>query len=194
MNATVSGRPFTVCVYCGSSAGADPQFMDQAARLGAAMAQAGLALVYGGGDNGLMGAVARGVLENGGSVTGIIPQFLVAKEQPHGAERLLGADIRIVADMHTRKHDMFQAADAFVALPGGIGTLEEVIEMLTWAQLRRHDKPVMLLNTAGFWDPLVDLLDHMEAAAFLHNAAAARPAVHADVASLVSALRSAEAE
>ncbi|MDD9910945.1 MAG: TIGR00730 family Rossman fold protein [Ahrensia sp.] len=166
-----------VCVYCGSSPGGDPAFVEQATRLGELLADRDLALVYGGGDRGLMGAVARGVLSRGGAVTGIIPEFLKAKEQSSGETDLDGATMIIVPDMHTRKGAMFERADAFVALPGGIGTLEELIEMLTWAQLRRHTKPVFLLNTNGFWDPLNDLLKRMEAEGFLHNASAAKPII-----------------
>lgn len=167
----------TVCVYCGSSPGKDADFVAVARALGKRMAKAGLGLVYGGGDRGLMGAVARGVLEGKGAVTGVIPEFLLSKEQPDGATDLSGAEMITVPDMHTRKHMMFEKADAFVALPGGIGTLEEVVEMLTWAQLARHTKPVVVLNTNGFWTPFVTLLDHMEEAQFLHNTARARPIV-----------------
>ena len=184
----------SVCVYCGSSAGSDPAFSSAATEVGRALAGHGLRLVYGGGDRGLMGAVARGALEGGGAVLGIIPDFLLSKEQPDGASDLEGAEMRTVPDMHTRKRMMADEADAFVALPGGIGTLEELIEMLTWSQLRRHDKPVALLNVNGFWDPLARLIDHMDEAGFLHNAAAARPGVYEDVGSLIAGLRMTESE
>ena len=124
-----------------------------------------------------MGAVATGVLSSGGKVTGVIPEFLQAWEHAEDGEDLSGADMITVPDMHTRKHMMFDEADAFIALPGGIGTLEELIEMLTWAQLKRHTKPVAVLNINGFWDPLIELIDHMQEAGFLHNAGSARPLV-----------------
>jgi len=175
---TSSPQPIrSVCVYCGSSPGNDPAFVEVATDLGSYLAAAGMRLIYGGGDRGLMGAVAHGVLAGGGKVTGVIPEFLLSKEQPEGAESLDGADMITVPDMHTRKQMMFEEADAFIALPGGIGTLEELIEMLTWAQLGRHTKPVAVLNINGFWDPLIDLIDHMETAGFLHNPGPARPLV-----------------
>jgi uncharacterized protein (TIGR00730 family) len=153
-----------VCVYCGSSAGADPAFALAADALGKIFAENGVRLVYGGGSIGMMGALAGSVLAHGGNVTGIIPEFLVNKEH-----MLVGAqEIIVTRDMHERKRVMFEKADAFVALPGGIGTLEELVEQLTWAQLGRHRKPILLANIAGFWDPLCELLDHMNALGFLH--------------------------
>jgi uncharacterized protein (TIGR00730 family) len=152
-----------ICVYCGSSAGADPIFAQTAADLGRRMAEAGIDLVYGGGDVGLMGVVARSVLEAGGHVTGIIPDFLRKRESMiEEAQELV-----VVPDMHTRKRMMFDRADAFVALPGGIGTLEELVEQMTWSQLGRHRKPILLLDVHGFWRPLVTLLDHMRAQGFI---------------------------
>ncbi len=153
----------SVCVYCGSSPGVNPAFASAATAFGAEMARAGVRLVYGGGSLGLMGAVARGVLDNGGQVTGIIPRFLVQKE------RML-TDVQdhvVTDDMHERKRLMFDKADAFVALPGGIGTLEELVEQLTWAQLGRHEKPILLANLDGFWSPLVALLDHMRSEGYI---------------------------
>ena len=153
-----------VCVYCGSSAGADPAFAAAARALGKALADNGVRLIYGGGSVGMMGALAGSVLAHGGNVTGIIPEFLVNKEH-----LLAGAqEIVVTRDMHERKRVMFEKADAFVALPGGIGTLEELVEQLTWAQLGRHRKPILLANIARFWDPLCELIDHMNALAFLH--------------------------
>ncbi len=147
----------SVCVYCGSSAGHKPEYSHAADRLGALMASHPVRLVYGGGSVGLMGVVARAVLREGGKVTGVIPRFLADREiMLKEAHDLITTD-----DMHQRKRMMFDRSDAFVALPGGIGTLEEVIEMLTWAQLGRHTKPVLLANLDGFWDPLLALLDHM---------------------------------
>ncbi|WP_375464555.1 TIGR00730 family Rossman fold protein [uncultured Methylobacterium sp.] len=153
----------TVCVYCGSGFGGDPDFREAAETLGRALAAAGLRLVYGGGDVGLMGTVARAVLAGGGHVTGIIPDFLQAREH-------MLADIQetvVVGDMHTRKRMMFERSDAFVALPGGIGTLEELVEQLTWAQLGRHAKPILLVQVAEFWNPLLTLFAHMRAHGFI---------------------------
>lgn len=153
----------SVCVYCGSGNGIDPAYVATAEALGRAFAQRGIRLVYGGGSIGLMGTVARGALANGGQVTGIIPQFLRDREV-----MLLEVDELIVTgDMHERKRLMFERADAFVALPGGIGTLEEVVEMMTWAQLGRHAKPIVLVNVNDFWSPLVHLIEHMRAQAFI---------------------------
>lgn len=155
----------TFCVYCGSGNGNDEAYVDAARRLGRAMAEAGIGLVYGGGAIGLMGTVARAVLDHGGHVTGIIPDFLQAKER-------LIADAQetiIVPDMHTRKKMMFDKADAFVALPGGIGTLEELVEQLTWAQLGRHTKPILMADVNHFWKPLLVLLEHMREAGFIRQ-------------------------
>ena len=153
----------TVCVYCGSSPGADPAFMEAARRFGEILATDGVGLVYGGGSRGLMGAVATSVLDHGGHVTGIIPEFLQNREQTLKRAQ----EIIITPDMHVRKQTMFDKADAFVALPGGIGTLEELVEQLTWAQLGRHKKPILILNIGGFWDPLCALLDHMRGMEFI---------------------------
>jgi uncharacterized protein (TIGR00730 family) len=152
-----------ICVYCGSGSGSDPAFLQCAKALGHAIAGEGIGLVYGGGDIGLMGAVAHAVLEGGGHVTGIIPDFLKARE------RLLDQvqETIIVPDMHTRKRLMFEKADAFVALPGGIGTLEELVEQMTWAQLGQHSKPILLLSINCFWKPLLVLLAHMREQGFI---------------------------
>ncbi len=152
-----------ICVYCGSSPGADPAFVEAARGFGKILAKSGTRLVYGGGSIGLMGAIASAVINQGGTATGIIPEFLTAKEQPL---RLAQEQI-ITRDMHERKQTMFNRADAFVALPGGIGTLEELIEQMTWAQLGRHKKPILIANINGFWDPLLVLLDHMRALALV---------------------------
>jgi len=157
-------RP-VLCVYCGASGGADPVFAEAAQRLGSDMARAGVDLVYGAGGIGLMGDVARAVLAGGGHVTGIIPDFLKAREV-HLKEI---QEVIVTKDMHERKMLMFERADAFVALPGGIGTLEELIEQLTWAQLGQHRKPIVIANIAGFWDPLLTLLGHMHSAGFLNK-------------------------
>jgi uncharacterized protein (TIGR00730 family) len=152
-----------VCVYCGSSPGTDPAFMEAARRFGEILAIEGVGLVYGGGSRGLMGAVATAVLDHGGHVTGIIPEFLQNREQTLKRAQ----EVIITPDMHVRKQTMFEKADAFVALPGGIGTLEELVEQLTWAQLGRHKKPILILNIRGFWDPLCALLDHMRGMEFI---------------------------
>jgi uncharacterized protein (TIGR00730 family) len=155
----------SVCVYCGASPGRDPTYAAAAETFGRLLAEAGVRLVYGGGSVGLMGIVARSVLQNGGRVSGIIPQFLKDREVMLDAV----PDLTVTADMHERKRLMFEKADAFVALPGGIGTLEETVEMMTWAQLGRHAKPVLLVNINGFWEPLVQLLAHMDGEGFLHK-------------------------
>lgn len=139
--------------------------MDAAASFGRVLAKDNIGLVYGGGSVGLMGALAEAVLDGGGRVTGVIPEFLVNREH-----MLLRVQERIVTrDMHERKRIMFERADAFVALPGGIGTLEELVEQLTWAQLGRHRKPILILNIEGFWDPLCALIDHMRRLDFIRT-------------------------
>jgi uncharacterized protein (TIGR00730 family) len=152
-----------LCVYCGSSPGTDPAFVEAARSFGRILADNGVRLVYGGGSLGLMGALADAVLENGGAVTGVIPEFLTVKERPQRR----ASDLIVTSDMHERKRIMFERADGFVALPGGIGTLEELVEQLTWAQLGRHKKPILLANIKGYWDPLLTLVDHMRAQEFL---------------------------
>ncbi len=154
-----------VCVYCGSAKGSNPAYSQAARALGSALAREKIRLVYGGGGIGMMGEVARGVEGAGGKVLGIIPDFLVARE--HAAQG--GREIVRVRDMHERKRAMFERADAFVALPGGIGTLEELVEQLAWVQLGRHKKPVLLANVLGFWDPLLVLFKHLGAEGYLYN-------------------------
>jgi uncharacterized protein (TIGR00730 family) len=157
-------RPIrSICVYCGSGEGSDPVFTVAARTLGRMLAKAGIRLVYGGGRIGLMGEVARSVLDAGGTVTGIIPEFLKAREVMLADAQ----ELHVVADMHARKKLMFDKADAFIALPGGIGTLEELVEQLTWAQLGRHDKPILIANINGFWRPLLSLLAHMRESGFV---------------------------
>jgi uncharacterized protein (TIGR00730 family) len=146
-----------ICVYCGSSPGTDPAFVETARDFGRILAENNVRLVYGGGSIGLMGAIASSVIEHGGTATGIIPEFLTAKEQP----RRLAQEQIVTRDMHERKRTMFDRADAFVALPGGLGTLEELVEQMTWAQLGRHKKPILIANINRFWDPLLTLIDHM---------------------------------
>jgi uncharacterized protein (TIGR00730 family) len=153
-----------VCVYCGSNTGSKPAYAKRAMALGTRLARDGLALVYGGGNVGLMGIVADAVLEAGGEVVGVIPQQLVDWEVAHrGVTRL-----EVVDSMHARKARMFDLADAFVALPGGFGTLDEMFEMLTWRQLGLGDKPCAFLDVDGFYAPLMAMVDRMVAERFLH--------------------------
>ena len=161
----------TVCVYCGSGPGTNPRFVEAAIALGKALAENGIRLVYGGGSIGLMGAVATSVLDHGGTVTGIIPDFLTSRESALTRVQ----ELIVTPDMHERKRLMFERSDAFVALPGGIGTLEELVEQLTWQQLGRHAKPVLLANIDGFWEPLLALFTHMRATEFI------RPSLAVDI-------------
>ncbi len=177
----------TVCVYCGSGFGKNPAFKEAAQQLGTALAQAGMSLVYGGGDVGLMGTVARAVLESGGHVTGIIPDFLQARENMLDAVD----ETIVVPDMHTRKRLMFERSDAFVTLPGGIGTLEELVEQLTWAQLGRHRKPVVLVSVDDFWAPLLGLFDHMRDHGFIRDGLDLSYLVAKDAAAVVPLLQAA---
>ena len=153
----------TVCVYCGSGPGTNPNFIEAAKALGKALAESNIRLVYGGGSLGLMGAVATSVLDHGGTVTGIIPDFLRMRE--NALTRV--QEMVVTPDMHERKRLMFERSDAFVALPGGLGTLEELVEQLTWQQLGRHAKPVLLANVDGFWAPLFSLVAHMRQTQFI---------------------------
>jgi len=161
----------TICVYCGSGPGTNPRFVEAAKSLGKSFAENGIRLVYGGGSIGLMGAVAASVLDHGGMVTGIIPDFLTSRE--NALTRV--QELIVTPDMHARKRLMFERSDAFVALPGGIGTLEELVEQLTWQQLGRHTKPVLLANIDGFWEPLLALVSHMRATEFI------RPSLPIDI-------------
>ena len=162
-----------VCVYCGSGPGTNPRFVETARALGRILAENQISLVYGGGSIGLMGAIAESVADHGGVVTGIIPDFLKARELMFKRAQ----EMIVVRDMHERKRLMFERADAFVALPGGIGTLEELVEQLTWAQLGRHKKPILIANIDRFWDPLCALLDHMRAMQFIRADLAVAPLV-----------------
>jgi uncharacterized protein (TIGR00730 family) len=161
----------TICVYCGSGPGTNPRFVEAAKAFGKSLAENSIRLVYGGGSIGLMGAVATSALDHGGSVTGIIPDFLTSRE--NALTRV--QEMVVTPDMHERKRLMFERSDAFVALPGGIGTLEELVEQLTWQQLGRHTKPVLLANIDGFWEPLLTLLAHMRATEFI------RPSLSVDI-------------
>lgn len=161
----------TVCVYCGSGPGTNPRFVEAAIAFGKALAKDGIRLVYGGGSVGLMGAVAKSALDHGGTVTGIIPEFLTGRE--NALKRV--QDLIVTPDMHERKRLMFEHSDAFVALPGGVGTLEELVEQLTWQQLGRHAKPILLADIDGFWEPLLALLAHMRETEFI------RPNLQVDI-------------
>jgi len=153
----------TICVYCGSGPGSNPRFIEAAIALGKVLAENRIRLVYGGGSIGLMGALATSVLDHGGTVIGIIPDFLTSRE--NALTRV--QELVVTPDMHERKRLMFERSDAFVALPGGVGTLEELVEQLTWKQLGRHTKPILLANVDGFWEPLLALLAHMRATQFI---------------------------
>ena len=183
----------SICVYCGSQPGRDPAYLAAGRALGKEIAEYGLRLVYGGGTKGIMGAVAAGVLANGGQVTGIIPEFLVDMEATRHSLGQLD-ELIVTEDMHARKHAMFERADAFVTLPGGIGTLEEIVEIMTWAQLGRHEKPMVFANIGGFWKPMLDLVDHMRDQGFIHRAHLVRPLVIDDVEDIVPAILDQAAE
>lgn len=153
----------SICVFCGSNLGASPTYAEAAAHLGRTLAGRGLSVVYGGGHVGLMGVVADAALAAGGRVIGVIPEALEAKELAHGGL----TELRVVSSMHERKALMSELADAFIALPGGIGTLEEWFEVWTWSQLGIQRKPCGLLNVAGYYDHLLAFLDHVTAERFL---------------------------
>ena len=177
-----------VCVYCGSGHGDDPRFGEAADALGHVLAAEKIGLVYGGGGEGLMGRVARATLAGGGFVTGIIPNFLVRKEHALTDAQ----EVLVVENMHERKQAMFDRADAFVALPGGIGTLEELVEQMTWAQLDRHRKPILIADVAGFWRPLLALFAHMNNAGFIRRGFELRYLVAEKIEDVVPMLRAAE--
>ena len=153
----------SACVYCGTQTGRDPIYTRGAAIVGRALAEAGVAVVYGGASIGVMGALARAALDAGGHVTGIIPEFLTEREAVLGDV----SNLIVTSSMHERKQRMFDMADCFIALPGGIGTLEELVEMLTWFQLGQHEKPIVLGNFANFWGPLIELIEHMQEQGFI---------------------------
>jgi uncharacterized protein (TIGR00730 family) len=172
-----------LCVYCGSGPGRTPDYMIAARNLGKAMAEAGVGLVYGGGSIGLMGEVARNVLAHGGHVTGIIPEFLMSKERMlDGVNELI-----VTQNMHERKMSMFHRSTGFVALPGGIGTLEELAEISTWAQLNQHNKPIIICNIAGYWSPYLELIRHMREEAFIREGLEVRTDVVETAADVVPA-------
>ena len=155
----------SLCIFCGSQIGNNPEFLRAAESLGRALAVNGTTLVFGGGRVGLMGAAADAALKGGGSVLGVIPKFLKDKELAHSGL----TEMIVVPDMPTRKRVMFERSDAFCVLPGGVGTLEEMFEIVSWRQLHRHNKPIIVLNTAGYWSNLLGLLDQIIAADFAHK-------------------------
>jgi uncharacterized protein (TIGR00730 family) len=177
----------SICVYCGSSPGRSDIYVKAGHTLGRAIAEAGLRLIYGGGTKGIMGAVSESTMRAGGKVTGIIPRFLISKEATESALDRLD-ELFVTENMHERKHMMFEKSDAFVALPGGIGTVEEIVEIMTWAQLGHHRKPIVFANVNGFWDPMLALLDHMKAEGFVHTAHLVNPLVVDRIESVVAAI------
>lgn len=154
----------SICVYCGSADRLRPEYLSAARRMGAAIAARGLELVFGGGKTGLMGAVADGALESGGRVTGVIPGYFNTPQLAHGGLTRM----EVVETIHQRKARMVELADAFIALPGGYGTLEEFFEVLTWAQIGLHRKPIGLLNARGYYDPLLAMIEHVRAEGFIY--------------------------
>jgi len=177
----------SVCVYCGSSPGRSEKYVKAGHLLGRSIAEAGLRLVYGGGTKGIMGAVSEGAIRAGGKVSGIIPRFLINKEATENALGRLD-ELVVTENMHERKHLMFEKSDAFVALPGGIGTVEEIVEIMTWAQLGHHRKPIVFANVDGFWDPMLTLLDHMRGEGFVHTGHLVQPLVVNHMESVVAAI------
>ncbi len=179
-----SSRIRALCVYCGSSNAVAPQHLAAAAELGRLAAGRGIEIVFGGGGAGLMGALADGALDAGGRVTGVIPEHLRDLEVHHNGV----GEMIVVDNMHTRKRRMFELSDAFCALPGGLGTLDETFEIITWKQLGLHDKPVVLVNVEGFWDPLLALLAHQLEAGYIRPRHAALYRVAEDIESVFDAL------
>ena len=155
----------SVCVFCGASVGNDPAFRNAAEDLGGQLAENGIRLVFGAGHVGMMGTVADAVLANGGEAIGVIPEFLRDRELAHQGL----TELHVVDSMHTRKRMMFDLSDAFIALPGGLGTLEEVFEMITWRQLGRHEKPIVMISTNGYWQPFDALVDRVVENEFAHG-------------------------
>jgi uncharacterized protein (TIGR00730 family) len=180
----------SICVYCGSSTGNDVAFVEAGEKLGAAIAKAGLELIYGGGTVGVMGAVGLSALKNGGRVGAIIPKFLTNRESTTNALTIFD-DLTVTETMHERKHAMFQRSDAFVALPGGMGTVEEIVEIMTWAQLGQHRKPMVFANILGFWNPMLSMIEHMEKVGFLHSRHLIQPIVVDRVEDIIPAIQNA---
>jgi uncharacterized protein (TIGR00730 family) len=176
-----------VCVYCGSGPGSNPNFVKTARNFGRILAENDIRLIYGGGSIGLMGAIAESAVDHGGQVTGIIPEFLKAREMMFRRAQ----EVIVTRDMHERKRLMFERADAFVALPGGVGTLEELVEQLTWAQLGHHKKPILIANIDGFWDPLCALFDHMREMQFIRAGLTVAPLIVDQAEEILPALQEA---
>ena len=183
------GRIGSVCVFCGSKTGTDPDWARAADRLGQLLAEAGIRLVYGGGRIGLMGVVAQAALRSGGKVSGVIPDFLMKLEVADTGI----TDLVVVDSMHERKRRMFELADGFVILPGGLGPLDETFEIVTWKQLRHHSKPIVVLNINGYWSPFADLVRAIVAGGFAHPAVADLFSLVAEPEDVIPALRSAPA-
>ena len=175
-----------VCVFCGSSVGNDSRYIETAEAMGRLLAGRGIGLVYGGGNVGLMGVIADAVLAAGGEVIGVIPQALADREVAHGGV----TDLRVVDSMHTRKAMMAELSDAFIAMPGGVGTFEEFFEAVTWTQLGVHRKPCGLLNVAGFYTPLAAFIDHAVSEGFIKPAHRAIVVVDDDPERLLNTLAS----
>ncbi len=183
------GRIGSVCVFCGSKVGNDPDWARAADRLGRLLAEAGIRLVYGGGRIGLMGVVAQAVMRSGGKVSGVIPDFLMKLEVADTGV----TDLVVVDSMHERKRRMFELADGFVILPGGLGTLDETFEIVTWKQLRHHSKPIVILNVNGYWSPFADLVRSIVAGGFAHPAVTDLFSLVEEPEEVIPALRSAPA-
>lgn len=177
----------SVCVYCGSSPGNNAAYVEAGEQLGRELAASGLRLIYGGGTNGVMGAIARATLDAGGKVGAIIPRFLIDWEANKAALAVF-EDLTITETMHERKHSMFERSDAFVALPGGIGTVEEIVEIMTWGQLGQHRKPIVFANILGFWDPMLAMLAHIRRAGFIHSDHRLQPVVVDRVDAIIPAI------
>jgi uncharacterized protein (TIGR00730 family) len=186
-SAATPPAPFSLCVYCGSRTGHQPAFADAARRVGTLLGRAGGQLVYGGGHVGLMGVTADATLAAGGRVVGVIPDALMQREVGHGGL----SELHVVPTMHLRKQMMAERADAFLALPGGIGTLEELFEVWTWRQIGYHDKPIGLLDVGGYFDPLLAFIDRCVAEGFLEPEQRQVPLVDTDPARLLARLREA---
>jgi len=173
-----------LAVFCGSRTGNNALYQEHAIALARLMVRHNIALVYGGGNNGLMGAVANTVMENGGKAIGIIPQVLVAWEHQHNGL----TELKVVEDMHVRKRMMYERCDAAIVLPGGFGSMDELFEMVTWNALKIHDKPVFLLNSAGFYDPLIAMMHRMFKSDFLYDTVENKIIILSDPAELLAYL------
>lgn len=177
----------SICVFCGASVGNDPAFVRTAAELGTMMAKNGIRLVFGAGHVGMMGTVADSILAAGGEAIGIIPEFLRDREQAHQGL----TELHVVESMHIRKQMMFDRSDAFIILPGGLGTIEEMFEMITWRQLGRHDKPIVLISTNDYWKPFEDMVRRVVDSDFAHGDANTYFSIVAGPADAMDILRSA---